>query len=102
MTGEGDGRFHSYCYRLILTENPGSRIEITSSTRIRFSELRVAAALYPEQSPWNPNGHLSWQMIPASGMNLELSWNAAAGNGELQQKGGGTRPYRVVRWQQMG
>jgi len=41
-------------------------------------------------------------MIPASGMNLELSWNAAAGNGELQQKGGGTRPYRVVRWQQMG
>jgi hypothetical protein len=30
MTGEGDGRFQSYCYRLILTDNPANRIEITT------------------------------------------------------------------------
>lgn len=28
-TGEGDGRFQSYCYRLILTDNPANRIAIT-------------------------------------------------------------------------
>jgi hypothetical protein len=28
-TGDGDGRFQSYCYRLILTDNPANRIEIT-------------------------------------------------------------------------
>jgi hypothetical protein len=28
-TGDGDGRFQSYCYRLILTDNPADRIEIT-------------------------------------------------------------------------
>ncbi len=28
-TGDGDGRFQSYCYRLILTDNPQNRIPIT-------------------------------------------------------------------------
>lgn len=27
-TGEGDGRFQSYCYRLILTDNPSNRLPI--------------------------------------------------------------------------
>jgi alpha-D-xyloside xylohydrolase len=48
------------------------------------------------------DGHLPWRMMPTSGMNLELSWNAAGGNGNLQQRSGSDRPYRVVRWQQMG
>lgn len=29
QTGNGDGRFQSYCYRLILTDNPADRMQIT-------------------------------------------------------------------------
>jgi hypothetical protein len=48
------------------------------------------------------DGHLPWRMKPTSGMDLELSWNAVTGNGGVRQSNGGDRPYRVIRWQQMG
>jgi len=47
------------------------------------------------------DGHLPWRMLPAPGAGLELSWNAATGKGTMQ-KSGSNRPYRVVRWQEMG
>jgi alpha-D-xyloside xylohydrolase len=48
------------------------------------------------------DGHLSWQMDPASNAKLELSWNATTQSGEILQKNQTGRPYQVIRWQQMG
>jgi alpha-D-xyloside xylohydrolase len=48
------------------------------------------------------DGHLSWQMDPASNAKLELSWNATTRRGEILQKNQTGRPYQVIRWQQMG
>ncbi len=31
-TGQGDGRFQSYCYRVILTDNPANRITVAAPT----------------------------------------------------------------------
>jgi len=30
MTGQGDGRFQSYCYRLILTDDPANRVPVAA------------------------------------------------------------------------
>lgn len=64
MTGQGDGRFQSYCYRLILTDDPADRIAITAPDSYRPENYALLKRYIQSKPDLKLGGVLGINRIP--------------------------------------
>lgn len=65
MTGQADGRFQSYCYRLILTDDPADRIAITAPPGYRAANYELLRRYIRSRPDLKLGGVLGINRIPS-------------------------------------